>query len=330
MPSPSPEFPDIELPPARVDEGPFVPPVPVSGPRRERRRKYLILFLLTVLSTTLVGADYYGGFVSDFGRAAERPSILHLLINGLWYAVPALLILGAHEFGHYFTCRYYGVRSSLPYFLPLYIPFPVPQFGTLGAVIRIREPITRKRQLFDIGIAGPIAGFIVLVPVLLVGINLSHVVAIPSDFKGAEFGEPLLFRLLAWLRFGPIPDGYSVNLHPMGWAAWFGMLATALNLTPIGQLDGGHISYAVLGRKSGIVTMATVVGLVSLTIFAKGAYALWTAIVVAMLFIFGVHHPRALDEDVPLDRTRLWLAALAVAIFVLSFTPFPLTPIGLD
>jgi membrane-associated protease RseP (regulator of RpoE activity) len=155
-------------------------------------------------------------------------------------------------------------------------------------------------------------------------------VPMPPDFKGVEFGEPLLFRFVSWVRFGPIPEGYTVNLHPMGWAAWFGMLATALNLTPIGQLDGGHISYAVLCRKSGIVTVAAALGLVGLTVTSRGAYALWTMIVIAMLFVFGLHHPRALDEDQPLDAGRVALAILAALIFVLSFTPIPMTVIGLE
>jgi membrane-associated protease RseP (regulator of RpoE activity) len=116
----------------------------------------------------------------------------------------------------------------------------------------------------------------------------------------------------------------------MGWAAWFGMLATALNLTPIGQLDGGHISYAVLGRKSGIITLLAVLALGALSVWSKGAYLLWTVLVIAMLLLFGVHHPRAVDEEVPLDTLRLWLAAFAVAMFVLSFTPIPSTAIGFD
>jgi membrane-associated protease RseP (regulator of RpoE activity) len=330
MHSPSSDLPDIELPSATTEERLHTREAPVVAPKPERRRKYLILFLLTIVTTTLAGADFWLGFVTDFGQRPPELPFARLLANGLWFAVPALLILGAHEFGHYFACRYYGVSSSLPYFLPLWIPAPVPQFGTLGAVIRIREPIRLKRQLFDIGIAGPLAGFLVLVPVLLIGLGQSRVVPLPDDFRGFEFGEPLLFRFFSWLRFGSIPDGYSVQLHPMGWAAWFGMLATALNLTPIGQLDGGHISYAVLGRRSGLVTMTAVLGLVGLSVWSRGAYMLWTVLVIVMLWVFGVHHPRAIDEADPLDAPRLWLAAVAAAMFVVSFTPIPSTVIGFD
>jgi membrane-associated protease RseP (regulator of RpoE activity) len=197
--------------------------------------------------------------------------------------------------------------------------------GTLGAVIRIRQPIPGKRALFDIGIAGPIAGFVVAIPVLVLGMYLSNVVAIPPDFRGGviEFGEPLLFKAASWLRFGAVADGYTVNMHPMVFAAWFGMLATALNLLPIGQLDGGHIAYAVLGGRSTAVTLLGVIALVALTVFWSQFWIVWTVLSVLMLFVFGPRHPRVWDEGIPLDRSRLWLAAFAVVIFLLCFTPVP-------
>jgi len=245
-----------------------------------------------------------------------------LAVRGFLYSVPVLLILGAHEFGHYFACRYYRVDASLPYFLPL----PIVLTGTLGAVIRIRQPIPSKRALFDIGIAGPIAGFVVAIPVLLIGMSLSNIVPIPPDFHGSviEFGEPLLFKAASWLRFGAVADGYTVNMHPMVFAAWFGMLATALNLFPIGQLDGGHISYSVLGSRSTVVTFATVLCLIGLSIFFSHSWVIWTVMSVAMLFAFGPRHPRVWDEHVPLDRTRLWLAVFAILMFILCFTAAPL------
>jgi membrane-associated protease RseP (regulator of RpoE activity) len=297
------------------------PPVPTAAVAPERRTKYVVLFILTLATMTLAGADQYAAFSADFGNSVARLPFSEAVLNGLWYSVPALLILGAHEFGHYFACRYYGVQASLPYFLPIWLPIPMVQFGTFGAVIRIRQPIAIKRQLFDIGIAGPLAGFLVIVPVLLLGLSLSRIVPMPSEFEGIEFGEPLLFRIAEWLWFGSVPDGYGLNLHPVGWAAWFGLLATALNLAPIGQLDGGHISYAVLGRKSVIVTVLVAASLVALSIVSHGSYAMWTVLIVMMLLVFGPHHPRAIDEDAPLDRTRLSLAFFAVVIFVLSFTP---------
>jgi membrane-associated protease RseP (regulator of RpoE activity) len=170
---------------------------------------------------------------------------------------------------------------------------------------------------------GPIAGFVVAVPLLLVGSQPVACGPIPPDFVGLELGEPLLFRVAAWLLWPALPDGHSINMHPMAFAAWFGLLATALNLFPVGQLDGGHISYAVLGQKSTAVTLATVVCLIGLA-FVSLSWIVWTVLIVAMMLVFGPRHPSTADEDEPLDRTRLWLAAFAVVMFVLCFTPAPI------
>ncbi|MGB7219631.1 MAG: site-2 protease family protein [Vicinamibacterales bacterium] len=286
---------------------------------------HAVLFVLTIATTTLVGAEHYAGFQSDFLPITVQMPLRALLVRGLWYSVTILTILGCHELGHYFACRYYDVDASLPFFLPV----PPPMLtGTLGAFIRIREPIPSKRMLFDIGIAGPIAGFLVAVPALFIGLSMSRVVRIPSDFPGLELGEPLLFRAAAWLLWGPTPTGYSLNLHPVAFAAWFGLLATALNLFPIGQLDGGHISYAVLGRYSTYVTLAMIGVAVGLTYFST-SWLVWTVLMIGMLVMFGPRHPRVFDEHVPLDRARLILAVFALAMFVLCFTPAPIQPIEL-
>jgi membrane-associated protease RseP (regulator of RpoE activity) len=299
---------------------PFAPAL-----RRRLPWRHLILFLLTVGTTLLAGASHFASFYGDFGGRPIDLSPVALFVNGLWYSVSILAILGAHEFGHYFACRYYGVEASLPYFLPA----PLPLTGTFGAFIRIRQVIPGKRQLFDIGIAGPIAGFLVAVPVLLVGMSLSRVSALPANMQGfVELGEPLLFQAIAWLVWGTPPEGYSVNLHPMAFAAWFGLLATALNLFPIGQLDGGHISYAVLGRKSTIVTLGTVAVLIGLT-FVSSSWIVWTALTVVMLLAFGPRHPRTVDEHIPLDRGRVMLALAALAMFILCFTPAPIEPLDI-
>jgi len=311
------DIPDIPTAPSPEDRV-YVPAVPVR--RRWAIRWHLILFLLTVVTTILAGAEHFASFSIDFGSRDLDDSMPFFLLNGLWYSASILSILGAHEFGHYFACRIYGVNASLPYFLPA----PLPLTGTLGAFIRIRQSIPGKRELFDIGIAGPIAGFIVAIPVLLVGMSLSRVAALPADTTGFfELGEPLLFRAAAWLVLGTPPEGYSINLHPMAFAAWFGLLATALNLFPIGQLDGGHISYAVFGRKSTLVTFATVGSLVGLT-FVSSSWIVWTVLTVVMLIAFGPRHPRTSDEDIPLDRTRRQLAVVAFIMFVLCFTPAPI------
>jgi membrane-associated protease RseP (regulator of RpoE activity) len=292
---------------------------------QDRSWLHVLLFILTLASTTLVGAGHYASFLDDFAGSRTLPMpFAALYLRGFWYSATILAILGCHELGHYFACRYYDVDASLPYFLPF------PSFsGTLGAFIRIREPIPSKRMLFDIGIAGPLAGFLVAVPALFIGIAMSHVVRVPPDATGlAELGEPLLLKLASWLFWGTQPDGYSLNMHPVAFAAWFGMLATALNLFPIGQLDGGHISYAVLGRGSTYVTIGTIVVAAGLTYFSS-SWIVWTALTIAMLIMFGPRHPRVFDEHVPLDRNRRLLALAAVAMFVLCFTPAPIRPLDI-
>jgi membrane-associated protease RseP (regulator of RpoE activity) len=223
--------------------------------------------------------------------------------------------------GHYLACRYYRVDATLPFFLPA----PLPLTGTLGAFIRIRSRIPSKKALFDIAIAGPIGGFVVAVPTLFVGLLLSKVERVPVDFEGIELGEPLLFRAAAWLVFGDLPDGLSINMHPMAFAAWFGLLATALNLFPISQLDGGHISHAVLGRKASYVTLAMIAGAVGLT-FVSTSWIVWTILMVVMLFAMGPHHPPTLDEETPLDNGRRVFAVIALVMLIVCFTPVPIEP----
>ena len=259
---------------------------------QDREWLHVLLFVLTIASTTLVG--------------------------GWLYSATILAILGCHELGHYIACRHYDVDASLPYFLP--IPFTLT--GTLGAFIRIREPIPYKRWLFDIGIAGPIAGFVIAVPALFVGIALSHFEPLRNG-QGLFLGEPLLLKCFAWIIWGHMPDSETLVLHPMAFAAWFGLLATALNLFPIGQLDGGHISYTVFGRRSTFVTVATI-GVAIFLSYRSASWIVWTIVVTGMLFAFGVRHPPVLDEDVPLDTTRKILAVVALVIFALCFTPAPI------
>src|SRR5256885_14491397 len=226
-----------------------------------------------------------------------------MVLRGLWNGGLIRAILGYHEHGHYFACRYYDVDASLPFFIP--VPFLLT--GTMGAFIRIREPIRTKPMLFDIGIAGPIAGFAVAVPALFIGMAMSRVGPAPSEMPpgSASLGQPLLFQLVSWVIWGNAPDNYMLNMHPVAFAAWFGLLATALNLFPIGQLDGGHISYAVLGRRSTYVTLAMVLCLIGLT-FVSSSWMVWTILTVVMLLAFGPRHPRTFDEDAPLDTARRW------------------------
>ncbi len=279
------------------------------------------MLFATIATTTVFGAFHYDGFASNFQSTNTGSFVLW---QGLWYSVTILAILGAHELGHYYACRYYRVDASLPYFLPA--PFLT---GTLGAFIRIRQPIPTKRMLFDIGVAGPIAGFVVAVPALVLGVKLSRILPLPDDFGGfsLSLGEPLLFQLVAWTIWGSAPDGYTLNLHPMGFAAWFGLLATALNLFPIGQLDGGHISYAAFGTRSTLVTMASAVVVFALS-FHSPSWIAWAVLMAVMLIAFGPRHPRTLDHHIPLDRTRIYVAIFALVMFVLCFTPAPIEIVG--
>jgi membrane-associated protease RseP (regulator of RpoE activity) len=286
---------------------------------------HVTLFVLTALSTTLVGAGHYAGYLSDFGRQPVTMAFPEIVLHGFWYSGTILFILGAHEFGHYLACRYYQVDASLPFFIPL----PLPPTGTMGAVIKIREPFPNKVVLFDVGVAGPLAGFAVALPALFLGVAMSPVTRLPSSLQGGlELGEPLLFQAAAWLIWGSIADGYSLNLHPLAFAAWFGLIATSFNLFPFSQLDGGHISYAVLGPRSTAVTIGSVVVAVGLA-FISSNWVVWTVLMVAVMVVMGPRHPRTLDEDTPLDRPRLWLALLAVVIFALCFTPNPMEPTDL-
>lgn len=247
--------------------------------------------------------------------------IAAFLPDALVYAAAILGILGAHEMGHYLMCRRYDVDATLPFFLP----FPS-LAGTLGAVIKIREPFPSRNALFDIAIGGPIGGFVVLVPLLFWGMHLSNVTVLPPVTPGMQMfwlGEPLLFKLAKWWTFGPIPGGSDVNMHPVVFAAWFGMLATAMNLLPFGQLDGGHIAYAVFGPRARYLSMATliVIGLLMIWSFSWISMAL---IMLAMAFFLGFRHPPIVDEGTPLDPRRRMVALVALAIFVLCFTPVPI------
>lgn len=295
-----------------------------------RRRKFqsrvwvhATLFLLTVAFTTLVGADHYLAFLEDFNR---NPVDQHwgLVVYGLWYSGTILAILGAHEMGHYLLCRRYDVDATLPYFLPA----PLPLTGTLGAVIKIREAFPTRAALFDIGVAGPIAGFIVLVPTLFWGLSMSRIVPDPTTTDLISLGEPLLFRWATTMVFGELPAGQTINMHPMVFAAWFGMLATALNLLPFGQLDGGHITYATLGRYSTPISLATVGGAVFMT-FVSSSWIFMTVMMLVMLLTLGPRHPRVIHEHEPIGAGRTWVAVAAFAILAICFTPVPIEPYDL-
>jgi membrane-associated protease RseP (regulator of RpoE activity) len=295
---------------------------PATWPVRRFRHRYwahVLLLLATLATTTLVGAGHYHAFLTDFGARQIPVSWRFLWPNGLWYSGTLLLILGAHEMGHYLMCRRHRVDATLPYFLPA----PLPLTGTIGAFIRIREAFPDRRILFDIGVGGPIAGFAVLVPALLIGLSLSNVAPLPTGFVGYSLGEPLFFRLATWLVWGTVPDGYSLNMHPIVFASWFGLLATALNLLPFGQLDGGHISYAALGRRSTLISLVTVVIAIALT-FVSASWMMMSVLMVLMLLAFGPRHPSVLDESIELGPGRRIVALASAVLFIVCFTPVPI------
>jgi len=300
-------------------------PVYVIGPRPPRfQHRYWVhaLWLLaTVVTTTVAGAMHYYAFLSGFS-GPPPPITWHMLWGGFWYSGTILAILGAHEMGHYVMCRHHRVDATLPYFLPA--PPPI-LTGTVGAFIKIREAFPSKAALFDIGVGGPIAGFVVLVPALFLGLGMSKLEALPATFEGLSLGEPLLFQWATRLVWGAIPDGVSLNLHPMGFAAWFGLLATALNLIPFGQLDGGHIAYAALGPRATRISLISVVLVVGMTL-ASWSWLFFALLMVVMFFVLGPRHPRVPDEHVPLDPVRLQIAVAAAIIFIICFTPAPIEP----
>jgi membrane-associated protease RseP (regulator of RpoE activity) len=225
-----------------------------------------------------------------------------------------MTILGGHEMGHYLTCRYYGIDATLPYFIPA--PTPV---GTMGAFIKIKSPIQHRAALLEMGIAGPIVGFVLAIPTLIIGLAKSQYAApVPSGF-GYELGEPLLFKVMEWIMGKIPPEGMVINAHPVLIAAWFGLFATGLNLLPVGQLDGGHVTYALFGRIHKRISQALLLMLIPFGLFYWPGWLLWTTV----LLMIGFRHPVTVDDSVPLSKRHVWLGWIALAMFVLCFTPMP-------
>jgi membrane-associated protease RseP (regulator of RpoE activity) len=293
---------------------------------------HALLLLLTLATTTIVGSELQHSFAqnqpfivdfSGYARFLRNPASV---LDGLPFSLTLLAILLAHEMGHYLAARYYRVNVTLPFFLPA--PTLI---GTFGAFIRIRSAILAKRILFDIGIAGPIAGFLTLLLPLIAGVSLSKVDAGIALRGDVVFGTPLLLRLFEWIAFPGVSPN-DIYLHPVARAAWVGLLATALNLLPIGQLDGGHIMYAFFGERTKITSRIFVVGLAALgaaqlftSAYKMGYMWLFWAVV---LLLLGMRHPVIVDP-LPLSPRRRWLGLAALVIFILSFTLAPIRTTGL-
>jgi membrane-associated protease RseP (regulator of RpoE activity) len=285
------------------------------APERPRVAVNVVLFALTILSTLLAGTQFVGSPTFD---ALRRAPSWWSLFSGVPFAATLLLTLGVHEFGHYFTARYYGVSVSLPYFIPVPPPF---LFGTLGAVIRMRSPAHDKNVLFDIAAAGPIAGLLIAVPALLIGIHWSALApALPGAWM--TFGDSALTRLLVALRFGSIPPGMKLYTHPVFDAAWVGLLVTALNLMPVGQLDGGRIAYAMFGRAHRAVGMATFVGLIALGVITWSPN--WVVWGLFVLVFVGFQHAPPVDDVSPLTLERRAVGWACLILLVLLLPPVPI------
>lgn len=280
----------------------------------------LLLLLATLLTTTVYGAAaaacFYAGqpFQSDLIWAGYS-LLIHgnpMFLHGLIFSVPLISILMAHELGHYFACRRYHVKATLPFF------FPSPSLlGTCGAFILIKSPIYTRRSLFDIGISGPIAGFLMLLPFLLIGVENSRVIPHIASRGDFVFGTPLLIRVLEAIRFPGVPTD-NIALHPFAQAAWAGLLATAINLLPIGQLDGGHILYSFVDELHRPLSRLFFVMLLPMGIFFSWSWLVWAV----LLFFLGLRHTY-INDPTPLDQRRRWIGFLAIVMFVLSLSPTP-------
>src|SRR5947209_4690218 len=299
----------------------------VARPPRQRTWLYVLFFFLTVVTTLVMGArmqynfqhgltalwllDESPGLLSSYSWALRHPSNLLL---GLPFSMTLMLILFAHEMGHYLYCRYYGVYATLPFF----VPFPS-LIGTLGAFIRIKSPIRSRSALFDIGIAGPIAGFVFACIAMVLGLALSQTMTAPLPSLDLEIGYPLIFRAAALLVHGSAAVPLShINLHPVAIAAWVGMFATALNLLPGGQLDGGHIVFSISPRHHAVVSSLTILILIPLGIYYWLGWFVWAV----LLRISGMRHP-IVPERPAIARGRQWMALVGVMMLLLTFTPSP-------
>lgn len=281
----------------------------VPRPHRQRIWINAILFAMTFFSTWFAGVMLEAGEqILAYPRLLLDPLTW---LSGLPFAITLLGILGVHEMGHYLAARRHGVDVTLPYFIPM----PLSPFGTLGAFIAMRSPVTNRRALLDVGIAGPLAGLLVALPLLIIGLLTSPV--LPSTTEGTQLGTSILLEILTKL-LRPTPEGYDIYLNSFAFAAWFGLVVTAFNLIPAGQLDGGHISYALLGRFAHPLAIA-VCFLIGLLSFFWSGWVVW----VLLILLTGWRHPAPLDDVTPLDPKRQALGWIGMALLVLLFVPQP-------
>ena len=292
--------------------------------KKPRTSINIILFFLTCGTTWLIGIVEYLFFEQSslaslnlnlFIQILEKPS---LILKGLYFSFAIMLFLLAHEGGHYLACRYYNIDATLPYFIPA--PTLV---GTFGAFIKIRAPITNKKVLFDIGIAGPLSGFAVALPTMIYGIMNSRPISTVESAKGMYFGlgEPIIFKMIGSLLLPSMPENYDLVLHPLAFIGWFGCLATCLNLFPVSQLDGGHIAYSIFGPRYPKISKIIFFAIVCMgLIYRYYGWFFWALI----LFLIGFKHPPTLDDELPLGRRRKILGLMALLLLIFTFTPKPI------
>jgi membrane-associated protease RseP (regulator of RpoE activity) len=266
---------------------------------------HISLFVMTILSTILVGAVQTGADL------IEEPSKIY---KGIPFSLTLMIILLSHELSHYFSSRKHGVEATLPYF----IPAPT-IFGTFGAFIKMKSPIVTRKALIDIGASGPIAGFIISVIATIVGLNMSEIVS-SAHAKGAlNLGDSLLFSLLSRIVLGVTPSDSDILLNPVAFAGWIGLFVTSINLIPIGQLDGGHIAYALFGEKHTRLSFILIFVMSLFGLFLWEGWFVWAV----LLLILGLRHPPVIYWEVPLDSKRKFIGWLAFIIFILTFIPMP-------
>lgn len=273
-------------------------------------RLSLFLFLLTLVTTTMAGALQQG--VNPLAHPDQA-------LKGLPFSLTLMSILLIHETGHYLTSRHHRIPATLPYFIP------APTFlGTFGAFIKMRAPIASRQALIDIGASGPIAGFFPALAALAIGLALSDVKPAGQQTAGIALGSSLAMTILSKLILGATPDKLDIILHPIAFAGWIGLLVTSLNLLPIGQLDGGHVAYAVFGRHHRTIAGMTIVILIILGLTGWRGWLLWAALSMAL----GYRHPPVANPYDPLDSLRKRVGWAAILIFVLTFTPKPFMELG--
>jgi membrane-associated protease RseP (regulator of RpoE activity) len=306
-----------------------------SQPPKEKLWLHGLLLILTIYTTTLAGMLMSGDLGMEMPEGWTFLFDPRFLVYGIPFSMTLLAILGIHEMGHYVAARVWKVHASLPYF----IPFPS-MIGTLGAVIKLRARIPNRRALIDIGAAGPLAGFVVAVIALAVGLHMSEVIVAREVPEGAmSLGDSLLSAWIADLVVGNLPEGYDVMLHPVAFAGWLGLFVTVLNLLPMGQFDGGHIVYAIFGRWHKQISRGTLVALGLLWAFTP-PYAWWQAsdlfsvwldsrwpgwlVWMVMALVMGRNHPPPENPYLELDAPRRWIGYVCLVIFALCFIPNPI------